>query len=111
MGWTVQVLQPEEGSSSIPTQSSPGVHPAFYTMGTGSFLRVKWSGQSINHPFPSGAKVNEKYSYTCIPHPNFYGHSRVNFAFYLYPYLLSPLNEERSIFFHFSGMMVQYQPY
>lgn len=57
---TVQVLHRGIGRSSIPNQSSPGIHPASYTMGTGSFLRVKWSGQSINNPFPSSAKVNEK---------------------------------------------------
>jgi hypothetical protein len=39
---------------------SSGVHPAPYTMGTGSFPGVKWPGRGFNHPFPSSAEVKER---------------------------------------------------
>jgi len=32
---------PAEARFSAPVQTGPGVHPAFYTMGTGSFPGVK----------------------------------------------------------------------
>jgi len=42
---------------SAPVQTSPGTHPASYTMGTGSFPGVKWPGCGINHPPPCSAEV------------------------------------------------------
>jgi len=41
-------------------QTSPGVHPASYTMGTGSFPGVKQPGHGVDHPPPSSAKVTER---------------------------------------------------
>jgi len=35
---------------SAPVQTGPGVHPASYTMGTGSFSGVKRSGRCVGHP-------------------------------------------------------------
>ena len=35
---------------SAAVQTSPGAHPAFYTMGTGSFPGVKWPGRGVDHP-------------------------------------------------------------
>jgi len=35
---------------SAPVQTSPGAHPAFYTMGTGSFPGVKRPGLDVDHP-------------------------------------------------------------
>ena len=35
-------------SSSV--QTGPGVHPASYTIGTGSFQGVKWPGRGFDHP-------------------------------------------------------------
>jgi hypothetical protein len=43
-----------------PAQTSPGAHPASYTMGTGSFPGVKRSGRGVDHPLPSRAEVNER---------------------------------------------------
>ena len=43
-----------------PVQTVPGAHPASYTMGAGSFLRVKRPGRSVDHPSPSSAKVKER---------------------------------------------------
>ena len=37
--------------------SAPGAHPAFYTMGTGSFPGVKRPGRGVDHPLPSSAEV------------------------------------------------------
>jgi len=45
-------------------------HPASYTMGTGSFLGVKWLGCGVDHPPPSSAEVKEReelYLYTSGP--------------------------------------------
>jgi len=39
----------------------PETHPASYTMGTGSFLEVKWPGHGIYHPPPSSStEVKER---------------------------------------------------
>jgi hypothetical protein len=45
---------------SAPVQTGPGVHSACYTMGTGSFPRVKRPGRGVDHPPPSGAEVQER---------------------------------------------------
>jgi hypothetical protein len=45
---------------STPVQTSPGAHPASYTMGTGSFPGVKWPGDSVDHPPPSSTEVIER---------------------------------------------------
>ena len=42
---------------SAPVQTSPGAHPASYTMGTGSFPWVKRPGRGVNHPPPSSTDV------------------------------------------------------
>ena len=34
----------------VPLQTGSGVHPASYTMGTGSFLEVKRPGRGVDHP-------------------------------------------------------------
>jgi len=49
-----------EGRFSLPIQTGPGAHPASYTMGTRSFLRVKRWGRGIDHSPPSSAKVKER---------------------------------------------------
>ena len=43
-----------------PVQTSPGAHPAPYTICTGSFLGVKRPGCGVKHPTPSSAKVKER---------------------------------------------------
>jgi hypothetical protein len=43
-----------------PVQTSPGAHPAPYTMGTGSFLGVEWPGSGVDHPPPSSGEVKER---------------------------------------------------
>ena len=51
-GWTVQGLNPVGTRFFAPVQTGPGVHPASYTMGTGSFPGVKY-GQGVlltTHP-------------------------------------------------------------
>jgi len=53
---------------SAPVQTIPGAHPAFYTMGTGSFPGVKWPGHGVDHPPPSSTKVKERVElYLCSP--------------------------------------------
>jgi hypothetical protein len=51
---------------STPIQTGPGAHPASYTMGTESFMGVKWLGSGIDHP-PSRAEGKgrvEQYLYS-----------------------------------------------
>jgi hypothetical protein len=45
---------------SAPVQTSPGAHPASYTMGTGSFPGVKRPGRDADHPLPSSSEVKER---------------------------------------------------
>jgi len=35
---------------SASVQTGPGAHPTSYTMGTGSFPRVKQPGHGVDHP-------------------------------------------------------------
>ena len=44
---------------SAPVHTSPGVHPASYTIGTGSFPGVKWPGCGVDHP-PQSTEVKER---------------------------------------------------
>jgi len=41
---------------SAPVQTSPGAHPASFTMGTGSLPRVKRPGRCVDHPSPTRFK-------------------------------------------------------
>jgi len=41
-------------------QTGPRAHPASCTMGTGSFLEVKWPGHGVDHPPSSSTKVKER---------------------------------------------------
>ena len=42
---------------SAPVQTDPGVHPASYTVGIGSFPEVKRPGHGVD-PIPTTAEVN-----------------------------------------------------
>ena len=47
-------------------QTGSGADPASYTMGTGSFLGLRWLGHGIDHPPPSSAKVEGRVElYIC----------------------------------------------
>ena len=48
-----------EARFSAPVQTSPAVHTASYTMGTGSFLGKKRPRRDVDHPTPSSAEVEE----------------------------------------------------
>ena len=52
---------------SAPVHTGPGVHPASYTMGSGSFLGVKRPERGVNHPLPSCAEVKEKVELHLCP--------------------------------------------
>jgi hypothetical protein len=41
-------------------QTGPEAHPAFCTMGTGSFPGVKGPGRGADHPPPSSAEVKKE---------------------------------------------------
>ena len=60
MGWMDQGSNSGGGDISTPNQTGPGVNPAFYTMGTGSFPGVKQLGCGIDHPPPSSVDAKER---------------------------------------------------
>jgi hypothetical protein len=45
---------------TAPVQTGPGTHPAFYTMGPGSFPGVKRPGHGVGHLSPSSVEVKER---------------------------------------------------
>ena len=53
-----QILVGARFSTSI--QTSPGAHPASYTMGTGTLPGVKQPGHGVDHPTPYSAEVKER---------------------------------------------------
>jgi hypothetical protein len=50
MGWTVQGSNPGGGEIFCTCPDRLGAHLASYTMGTGSFPRVKRPGRGVDHP-------------------------------------------------------------
>jgi len=67
MGWTVRDQFLVGVTFFTPDQTIPGTHPASYTMGTVSFLEVKWLGHGFDHTSQSCAKVKGRVSRT-VPH-------------------------------------------
>ena len=61
-GWTGQRSNPGGGKIffTAPVQTVSGVHPASYTMDTGSFPGVKRPGSGVDQPRRSGAEVEER---------------------------------------------------
>jgi len=53
---------------SAPVQTSPGTHPASYTVITGLLPGVKWLGHGINYPPQSSAKVKERVELCLYSH-------------------------------------------
>ena len=45
---------------SAPVQTGPEAHPAYFTMGTGSFPGIKRPGRGVDHPPQSSAKGKER---------------------------------------------------
>ena len=53
---------------SAPVQTGPGAHPAFYTMGIGSFPKAKRPGRGADHPPTSRTEVKGRVElYICYP--------------------------------------------
>jgi len=52
---------------SAPVQTGPEVHPAFYTMGTGSIPGVKRSGRVVDHPSTTSAEVKDRKALKSTP--------------------------------------------
>ena len=73
---------PVEASFSAPVQTGPGSHPAYYTMGTGSFLGVKRAGRGADHPPHLVLRLKKEYSYIpLLPLLAFVACFRANFTF------------------------------
>ena len=58
---------------SAPAHTGAEVHPACYTMGTGSFSEVKRPGRCVDHPPPSSVEVKETEGYTSNPPVGLHG--------------------------------------
>ena len=58
-GWTGDQI-PVGARFSAPVLTSPGAHPASYSLGTRSLPEVKWKGRGIEHLPPSSAEVKER---------------------------------------------------
>ena len=43
-----------------PIQTSPGAHPASYTIGTRSLPGIEWPGHGFDQPPPSSVEVKER---------------------------------------------------
>ena len=54
-------------SFSAPVQTGPGTHPAYCTIGTGSFPGGKAAGRNADPSPPSNSLVKKEYSYTSAP--------------------------------------------
>ena len=52
---------------SAPVQTGPGAHPAFYSMGTGSFPGLKRLRRGVDHPSHLALRLKKEYSYTSSP--------------------------------------------
>jgi len=65
---------------SAPIQTSPGAHPASYTMGTGSFMGVKQPGHGVDHP-PHLAPRLKSRAVPLLPLWAFVACSRENITF------------------------------
>jgi hypothetical protein len=63
-GWTVQESNPGGGRGF---SDRPWAHPAFYTMGVGSFPGVKRPGRGVDHSPHVALRLKKQYSYTCTP--------------------------------------------
>jgi hypothetical protein len=63
------ILQVTLSKFSAPVQTDAAAHPAYYTMGTGSFPGVKRSGRGVDHPPHPAPRLKKQYSYTSTPPP------------------------------------------
>jgi hypothetical protein len=52
---------------SAPVQTGPGVHPASYTMDTGSLPGLKRPGRGVDHAPHLEPRLKKEYSYTSTP--------------------------------------------
>jgi len=57
-----------EAKFTLPVQTDPEAHPAFCSMGNGSFLEIKRPGLGVDHPALSSALVKEKL-HLCLYFP------------------------------------------
>jgi len=93
MAWKVRGSNPGGGARlSAPIQTSPGGHPASYTMDTRSLYQGQssWGMVMNTHPQTS-AKVKERVVITLIPLWAFVTSSRVNITLLSEAHILPPL--------------------
>ena len=70
---------------SVPVQIGPGVHPASYTTGTGSFPGVKRPERGVHHPPLSSVEAKERVELYLYSSPAFVAYFRVTFTFTFIP--------------------------
>ena len=88
---------------SAPVQTGPGAHPASYTMGTGSFPKVKRPGRGValtTHPYLA-PRLKKEYRYTSTPLWAFVASSRVTFTFPLNTIIHVCYNMHETFYFCF----------
>jgi len=92
-----------EARFSAPAQTGPGAHPAFYTMGTGSFLGIKRPGRGVDHPLTSRIEVKVRAEIYFYYPPRFVACTKANFTFTFTPMVCSSLQLLKStLCIHFS---------
>jgi len=64
---------------SVPVQTGPGVHPASYAMGTGSFPGVRRPGRGVDHLPTSSAEFKERVELYLFSPWAFVACNRLNF--------------------------------
>ena len=53
-----------EARFSAPVQTGPGVYPASYSIGSGTFSEAKLPGRGVDHPPHLAPMLKKEYSYT-----------------------------------------------
>jgi hypothetical protein len=71
------------GGFLAPVQTSPGTHPASYTMCTGSLQGIRRSGRAVNHPPHPQLRLKKIRAIRLAPFWAFMADYRVYFTFQL----------------------------
>jgi len=66
---------------SAPVQTGPGSHPAFYTMGIGSFPGVKRPARGVDHPPQPVLRLSKSRAIPLLPLRAFVACSRLDCTF------------------------------
>jgi predicted RNase H-like nuclease len=85
-GWTVRGSNLVEGEIFRTVQTGAGVHPASYTMRTGSFSGKNRPGRGVDHPPPSSAGQRKSRAIHLLPLSAFVACYKVEFNLTFYAF-------------------------